>query len=155
MFHVPNDVIDIILNIWQWRKTIKWFNFIISRWSYNFEFIIFVPLSYIFQSVISRSVLTVTSLFEISRPSLFDRLRKNLCGSFVLMFFMFMYIVPMINNQLISLFIVCPAKNSFCFMIELILCFRFLSTSLANSEWKFLDSVLSQACFHLFLLPLL
>ena len=53
------DVIDIILNIWHWRRTIRQFKFIISRWNYYFQFTVFVQLSYVFPHVINRQVLKI------------------------------------------------------------------------------------------------
>ena len=51
-----------ILNIFLGIKTIRQFKLIIPHWSYYFEFMVFVLLSYIFPGVMSRQISKVNVL---------------------------------------------------------------------------------------------
>ena len=68
MFHVFYDIFNIILNTWHRTRTILEFKFIIPRWSYY-------------------------ELFELFQFNLCDKLKTNLCGSFVMLFSIFMNIL--------------------------------------------------------------
>ena len=96
-------------------------------WSYYFEFTVFVLLCNIFPGVISTQVLKNNIKFKLFKSDLCKKLRKNLCGSFVLLFYVN-------NNRLIMFFISCPAKNSLCFMLYQFDSLESLPTSLG--KWK-------------------
>ena len=96
-------------------------------WTYYFEFTVFALLCNIFPGVMSTQVLTNNIKFELFKSDLCKKLRKNLCGSFVSLFYEK-------NNQLIMFFISCSAKNSLCFMLYQFHSLESLPTSLG--KWK-------------------
>ena len=111
-----------------------------SRWSYNFEFIAFVLLSYIFPGVINRHVLKNNMSTELVKSKLYNKR-----GSLFLIFFVFINIVPCLyldNNCLILFFIVFLTKSSLCFMIKSISCFILSPASLVKTKWKSFGSII-------------
>ena len=78
MFHVFYDLLDIILNISHWIRTARQSKLITSSWSYYFEFIVFVVLSYIFPCVINTQVLKNNILFQLLKSYLCNKLRTTI-----------------------------------------------------------------------------
>ena len=82
---------------------------------------------------------STTCFTELLKSSLCNKLRKNLCGSLVLLFSVFINIsfpcLYLDNNRLTSLFIVCFAKSSLCFIIKSVSYLKLLSKSLNKLKW--------------------
>ena len=120
----------------------------ILSWSYYFKFIVFILFSYILPRVINKinfeeqhvylNMLIWICMF-IVQSNLCDKLIRNLCGSFVLLFSVLWILFPYFyfdSNCSISSFIIISAKDSLFFMINSISSFKFLSTSFGKSKLK-------------------
>ena len=97
--------------------------------------LLFLP--YISPRVINRYFLRATYLFESLKSNICNTLRTNLCGSFVLLFSVFISIISIVafSQQLTNfIFVACSTKSSLCFMIKSVSCFRLLSTYLGKSK---------------------
>ena len=134
------DLLNIIFDIWHWMKTISQFKHIIPIWCYYFEFIVFVLLSYIFPPVLNRWGLMSNMLFELLNSNRCCKLRKRCVWFVCFTVFCFpeysfhAYIYIIIGQ---SCFLFCVRLKIHCFIIESILCFRFLSPSVCKSKWKY------------------
>ena len=84
---------NINLNIRHRIRTIWQFKFMIPRWSYYFQFIAFI----LFILFIAFILLCFSICNKFLKSNLYDKFRTNLCGSFILLFSVFMNIVFMLG----------------------------------------------------------